>query len=295
MQSDLSSSFGADAGQNTDPDNNEQSSESDPKQRSKNSSSASDEGRGQVSEIHHPDVEDWIAKQEEKERAYGYYHLCVRAESRLTGTEHYLQARGEIAHPETDDLSSVATTTGVTMGSPNPADALDQIIAWKIGLMANPLHPRTRDVPAERLRVFIPEVAIEGLRDGGENADTVMSRLNGMDEHEPEKEYIETVAEYQEARDATAPVSGSKVKRVRDIEQTLRAQLGFDKRLGHTVPEPVPKYDGRSLTDLESELTVAREDLEETEQRKSVLRDEVKQRRVEWKEDKRAELFPDRD
>lgn len=292
MQADLTDGFGTDA-------NNETSLNGEKSTDGSSEATTTDIGRarssqgGQVEEIHDSEIAEWVAERKATEQCYGYYHLYVVAESRLSGTEYRLKIHRKIDHPSPDD-SPTTISNMFGMGATDPPHALDQIIEWKLDYLAKPFHPTTRDIPADRLQVFVAEPAREKLREHGEDVDAVVSTLNSLDEHEPDDQQIEKATEYVAAKNETKGTEATKERRVRAIGQTLRARLGFTSRLGHEVPEPIPEYEGVSTDDLERELNDAREDLEQTEQRRDELRKELQEERAEWKEATRSNLFPKR-
>lgn len=291
MQSNLGGNFGPDADHDT-SSSDEEPQETSSERSTTSFSSGNSRKRGEVNEIRDPKIDDWVAKQVEKEQCYGYFHLYVEAESNLSGTTYHLKTHRTIDHPSPDNsLSIVHDMFGI--GSAGPEQALEQLISWKLDHMAKPFHPKIRDVPADRLKVFVADPAREELRDHGIEINPVVKSLNSLDEHEPDSQQAEKVTEYIEAKGATKGTDAIKERRVRAIERTLRARLGFTSRFGHEVPEPVPDYEDLGTADLETELHGARDDLKQTEKRRDELREVLQQDRTKWKEAIRSKLLPE--
>jgi hypothetical protein len=154
-----------------------------------------------------------------------------------------------------------------------------------------PVHPELRDVPAEQLRVFVADPARKVLREQGVEIDPVVKKLNQADEHFPSKEQIERHREYIDANEATTAVSGRLEQRVRAIENTIRARLGFAGRYGGDVPDPDSEYQHLGIGELEERLQDTREEIERTEQREDELGRQIDEDRSQWQKDAHSELF----
>ena len=291
MQSNLTSSFGGDAEAVTDEEG-EESPDDSPKTTTSSVDNTRSAQNGQVREIKDSELAEWVAEHEANGQGYGYFHLYAVVESSLSGAEYHLKQKREIVQPSSKD-SPTAPSTMFGVGSTDPEYALEQVINWKLGHLAKPFHPKTRDIPADQLRVFVAKPAREKLRNLGKDVDGIVSTLNDLSEHEPDDQHIEKAREYAEAKAATKGTDATKRVRVSAIEKTLRARLGFTSRLGHTVPNPDPDYVDQSTTELETALDEAREDLERTEQQRDELRTELKEEREEWVETAYSNLFGD--
>lgn len=289
MQSDLTSAFGDDTEGPTDAEDVE-SQDDPPKKTSSSVSKSRSAQNGQVQEIKDSALAEWVAERQANGEGYGFFHLYVVAESSLSGPEYHLKQKRKIDQPSSGD-SPTSPSSMFGIGSTDPEFALQQVINWKLGHLAKPFHPKTRDIPADRLRVFVAEPAREKLPNLGNDVDAIVSTLNDLDEHEPDDQRIEKATEYAESKAATKGANATKRRRVSAVEKTLQSRLGFTSRLGHTVPDPAPEYEDQSTSELEAALNEAREDLEQTEQRRDDLRTELKEEREEWVETARSNLF----
>jgi hypothetical protein len=284
-QADLSGRIESESRSGTDPD--DQRVEDTP-----SSTNTTDNG-GQSSEVNKlrdSAVDDWVAEQQAQDENYGYFHLFVVAESSLTGIERHLRYEYEIDHPGPDDSQSEFHTR-FGMGGARAETVHQQLVDWKLDKLAMPLHPELRDVPAERLRIFVAEPAREVLRKQKVSINPVVETLNQVDEHFPSKEQIERHREYIDAKEATTGVSGRLEQRVRGVENTIRARLGFTRQYGSSIPDPDSEYQHLGIGELEEQLRDARENVEQAEQREDELRREISEARSEWKDETRSELF----
>lgn len=250
----------------------------------------SDERGSKVDRLQDSDVDDWIAKQETQGESYGYFHLFIVAESSLTGIDRYLRYQYEINHPGPNESQSELRTRFGTGGS-RPETAHNQLINWKLSKLAIPLHPELRDVPADRLRVFVAYPAREVLREQDVEIDPVVEKLNQVDEHFPSKGQIERHRKYIEAKEATRGGSGHLKQRIHAVEKTIRASLDFSSRYGGEVPEPDSEYQHLGIGELKEELRDAREEIRRTEQREEEFGQQITEERSGWQEAMRSELF----
>lgn len=96
-----------------------------------------------------------------------------------------------------------------------------------------------------------------------------------VDEHEPTDEQLATHREYREAYEPITGISAPFKQRERTIEETVRARFGFSRRYGGATPEPNPEYDHLDPTALKGELENAREEVDQAEQQKDALGQEI--------------------
>jgi hypothetical protein len=244
-----------------------------------------------ISKLTDSAVESWIAEREDREENYGYFYLFMVAKSDLTGVERRLYYEEEIGLTVSEDDTSRQYGGRWGQGGVCIAEAHDRLIDWKLSELATPYHPDLRTVAAENLRIFVADPARDLLREQDIEIDALVETLNQLTEHEPTDEQLAMRREHIETRDAITGFSAPLNQRVRAIETTVRARFGFSHRYGGGVPDPHPDYQNLDPTALKRELESARDELEQTEQRKEDLRQEIADEEAQWIEERRAQLF----
>jgi hypothetical protein len=248
-------------------------------------------GDSDISKLGNPAVKSWVAECEEQKEDYGYFHLFVIAKSDLTGIERHLQyeneRRVEVGNNET--THQYGSRWG--RGGIQAAETCDQLIDWKLNELATPYHPDLRTVAAENLRIFVADAARDPLGERDIEIDALVETLNHLDEHEPTDEQLAMRQEYNEAYEAVVGGSALLKQRVRAIETTVRARFSFSRRYGSGIPDPHPDYKDLDPTALKRELKSARNKLEQTEQRKDELSQEIANDKAQWIEEMLTTLF----
>jgi hypothetical protein len=242
-----------------------------------------------ITKFGNPAVESWVAECKDREEDYGYFHLFVIAKSDLTGVERHLQYENERRVGNDETTHQYSSRLG--RGGIRASETRDRLIDWKLGELATPYHPDLRTIVAENLRIFVADAARELLHDQNIDIDALVETLNHLDEHGPTDEQLATRQEHIEAREAVTGVSAPLKQRVWAIETTVRARFGFSRRYGGEVPDPHPDYQDLDPTALKQELESVRSELEQTEQRKDDLSEEIADDKTQWIEEMRAQLF----
>ena len=255
------------------------------------SDSASADSRSTLTEHVDSAVESWVNEREDRMENYGYFHLYVVAKSDLTGVERQLRYEEELDLTVSEGDTNRQYGGRWGQGEVHVDEVRDRLIDWKLGELATPYHPELRTVSAGNLRLFVAEPARELLRDHDVEIDTVVEVLNRLDEREPTDEQLATRREHRETYESITGVSASLKQCVRAIEETVRARFGFSARYGGTTPDPHPEYEGLDPTALKDELESARDEVNQAEQRKDELSQEIAEEEAKWIDEKRAELF----
>jgi hypothetical protein len=272
---------------------NDTSDNDDPEGDASTTPGGADSGgsNSEVDTLVDPAVESWIAEREDREEDYGYFHLFVVAKSDLTGVERQLRYEEELDFRVSEDDTSRQYGGRWGKGGVRVAEARDRLIDWKLSELATPYHPDLRTASAGNLRIFVADPARDFLREQDVEIDALAETLNHLHEHEPTDEQLATRREYIETREAVTGGSAPLKQRVRAIETTVRARFGFSRRYSGEVPDPHPDYQNLDPTALKRELESARDELEQTEQRKDGLRQEIADDEARWVEEMHEELF----
>ncbi|MFC4989143.1 hypothetical protein [Saliphagus infecundisoli] len=240
----------------------------------------------QIDILHSETIDQWVTEREDANEPYGYFHLYVAAQSDLSGVQRALCWETRIEHA-TDDAGEPSPRFGT--GGIRAVNARDRFLEWKLGLLAVPLHPELRTIPAENLRVFVADTAREYLAEESIEIGGAVEQVNTIDEHTPTEEQLARRREYAMMQRLTG-VSGPLDGRIRAIEDTLRARFEFTSRYGYDVPDPDPVYAEKSLDTLEAMLERARCDHAEAESQCEELRDQIRSAEAQWIEETRATL-----
>jgi hypothetical protein len=248
-------------------------------------------GSSDITKLGNPAVESWVAEHKDREEDYGYLHLFVIAKSDLTGVERHLQYENERRVGVGSDETKPQYGSRLGRGGMQASETRDRFIDWKLGELATPYHPELRTVAAENLRIFVADTARELLREQDIDIDALVETLNHLDEHEPTDEQLAMRREYNETYEAVVGSSAPLKQQVRAIETTVRARFGFSHRYGGGIPDPHPDYQDLNPTALKQELESARNELEQTEQRKDDLNREIAKDKTQWIEEMRTTLF----
>jgi hypothetical protein len=244
-----------------------------------------------ITKLGNPAVESWVAEREEQKEDYGYFHLFVIAESDLAGIERRLHYEEERRLGVGTDEAEHQYGSRWGNGGVQAAETHDRLIDWKLGELATPYHPDLRTIAAGNLRIFVADAARELLHDQNIDIDTLVETLNHLDEHEPTDEQLAMRWEYNEAYKAVVGASAPLKQRVRAIETTVRARFEFSRRYSGGIPDPHPDYQDLDPTALKRELESARNELEQTEQRKDDLNQNIAKDKTQWIEEMRTTLF----
>jgi hypothetical protein len=250
-------------------------------------------GSSDITKLGNPAVESWIAERKDREEDYGYLHLFVIAKSDLTGVERHLQYENErrVGVGVGNDETTHQYGSRLGRGGVRASETRDRLIDWKLGELATPYHPDLRTVAAGNLRIFVADAARELLCEQNIDIDALVETLNHLDEHEPTGEQLAIRQKYNEAYEAVVGGSAPLKQQVRAVETTVRARFGFSRRYGGGIPDPHPDYQDLDPTALKQELESARNELEQTEQRKDDLNQKIADDKTQWIEEMRAQLF----
>jgi hypothetical protein len=248
-------------------------------------------GSSDITKLGNPAVESWVAERKDREEDYGYFHLFVIAKSDLSGVERQLHYEEERRLGVGKDETEHQYGSRWGRGGVRASETRDRFIDWKLSELATPYHPDLRTVAAENLRIFVADAARELLCEQNIDIDALVETLNHLDEHEPTDEQLAIRREYNEAYEAVVSGTAPLKQQVRSIETTVRARFGFSRRYGGGVPDPHPDYQDLDPTALKQELESARNELEQTEQRKDDLNQEIAEDKTQWIEEMRTTLF----
>jgi hypothetical protein len=245
-------------------------------------------------------VEQWANEMADAGEHYAYAHLQVKLYQDLTGKYWGINLKRQKKVIDNDRNAYGGYWKGI---SPDGEDVVPALIGWIAETLAVPYLPpethdypfgyRIRAVPIENIRIFASDGARECFREKDIPIDDVERALEQCAEIRPPETYIQTFEKYLEAKE-TKDQLGTRVHR---LKREVRNRFPC---LATHSPDPVPKFEGLSETELKEELEVARKDEEAAKERRDQLREELSELQDQyrsqiyrWFEDEIEALQPD--
>jgi len=234
------------------------------------------------------EIEEWKAELPE-DAHFAYIALEARIRPTLEGVQTEIGYR-------TSTPGVVSPTHSVGGAQRQP---ILQAVRWYVDYLAHPfIDPERqeaaegelfgRPVPAERVRIFVPDEVLERVSMDCEVAEGLLEHLESIPDFEATDEVVRLYRrckQYKQWCCGRSPLASYK----KAITNTIRARLGFTGRFGgsgrtvqlphktiHGVPEPDEQFEDWSLDGLADELTATRECIAMAEERRDNLRSEVK-------------------
>ena len=233
-------------------------------------------------------LEKWVAEREEHDDPYAIFNLTLHRYADLTTNAQWLDATTRTTH--NNGVGNTRVCPGMSGGSPNEETLVERVVSWHIDLMAVPYYETARPIPSDNIRIFAAEDAIAALSEAGVELSPVIQKLQSIPEHSPSDDYIELLDEYHKLTEQTRSDS-ELVTSIRDIENTVRAKFGFNRKYGGPTPDPHEEYEHCTVGQLKSELDNTRRELEQKKTRVDEVSSALTELENDWKSETRQSLF----
>jgi hypothetical protein len=225
----------------------------------------------------HDPAGEWKKWQEEQDAADDSYSaFVIRAKTARTLSNRYrgFSVKKIIRVGRDCHLHGLVSMKNADPDNPDLGEA---VARWAASVLAVPQGEEFRPFDVSRLTVWYPEILPSLLDDDGKCLQAVIDGLQELNKPslESDNKYQNLVEKKQRLNTAVG-TDGDLTTRKKNIDHTIRAKLGYSKRVGSSVPDQHIEFSSWSLDDLAAELEAVREELEEMNETETEVREQVR-------------------
>jgi hypothetical protein len=217
-------------------------------------------------------VEEWTAARDD-ETGYALLQVKARTKRTLQDTQGAIGYESRTHSPDDGWVTPGARFSG---GSNGTTGVAEYVACWAAGVLATPHGPTARPFPAENVQVFAADIAVD-LADESDTLQDVIATANTVEDPSlpSDDDFLELLDEYRRLEEQLARGGELRTRRS-EVEQTMRAKIGWTSKYGHEVPDQVVAFSTWSLDDLNEELADLEDTIEQAEEQKREVRDSLR-------------------